>query len=260
MAKENGEIREVPQTEFQKTLLDTKESALKKYMKLVIGKKSFWALLNYEIIVTLFSWVPGALGYFLRKIFYPKLFKKCGKGVVFGKGLTIRHPSKIEIGDNVVIDDFCVLDAKGDNNEGIKIGNNVILARNTVVSCKGGNILIDDNTNISYNCIIHSESNVKLGKNILIAAYCYIIGGGMHSFERTDIPIIQQGSISKGITIEDNCWLGADVKILDGVTLGRDSVVGAGSVVNKNIPPFSVCAGIPAKVVKNRLKNNSKSK
>jgi acetyltransferase-like isoleucine patch superfamily enzyme len=87
----------------------------------------------------------------------------------------------------------------------------------------------------------------------LCAAYCYIIAGGNHGVDRTDVAIIQQDSFSKGgVTIEDNAWLGAGVKVLDGVTIGHDAVAGAGSVVNRDIPAFTIAAGIPARVLKDR--------
>ncbi|MBN2055918.1 acyltransferase [bacterium] len=251
------EIRSEAKTELQSALTSEKKSALSKYMDIVIGDSSLWHLFKYELIVDLFGWLPGAPGYLLRKVFYPKLFKRCGRNVVFGRNVTIRHPRKITIGDNTVIDDYVVLDAKGDNNRGIELGDNVIIARNTVLSCKGGDISIGDNTNISLNCMIHSESSVRLGSNILIAAYCYIIGGGEHSFERTDIPIIQQGSESKGIVLEDNLWLGAGVYVLDGSYIERDTVVAACAVVNRRLPAYSITAGIPARVAKKRIAPDS---
>src|SRR4029453_14522200 len=98
-----------------------------------------------------------------------------------------------------------------------------------------------------------SETSVRIGANVLFAACCYVIAGGNHGTDRTDISIIQQDSFSKGgVAIEDNVWLGADVKVLDGVNIGRDAVAGAGSVVVRNIPAFTVAAGMPAKVMKER--------
>jgi acetyltransferase-like isoleucine patch superfamily enzyme len=243
-----SEIRQVPQTELQSSLTDARQSAYRKYQNLVIGRPGLWNLIKYELITGLFGGLSGALGFALRKVFYPRLFGSCGPGVVFGRQLTIRHPHKIRLGENCVIDDLCVLDAKGEANDGIRIGNNVILARNTVVSCKGGNITIGDNSNISLNCMIHSESNVEIGRNNLWAAYCYIIGGGQHDFERTDIPVIQQGSTAKGIVLEDNIWLGAGVKVMDGVRIGHDAIIGIASVVHRDLPPMCVALGMPARV------------
>ena len=74
-----------------------------------------------------------------------------------------------------------------------------------------------------------------------------------HNFERADIPIRNQGHICKNIMIEDVVWLGANVVVLGGVTIGKGCVIGAGSVVTKNIEAYSIAVGVPAKVIKNRL-------
>ncbi len=245
-------IRDQAKTDLQMALTSQKTSALKKYREMVIGKGGFFRLLKYEIILWFCNSSPGALGYLLRKIFYPRLFARVGRGTVFGRNITIRHPHKIRIGDRCIIDDMVVLDAKGDTNRGITIGNDVIIARNTVLSCKNGDISIGDNSNISLNCMIHSEKNVSIGPRNLWAAYCYVIGGGRHNFDRTDLPVIQQGSAVDGITMEEDIWLGADVKILDGCHIQKGVIIGAGSVVNKDIQAFKIAAGIPARVIRDR--------
>jgi acetyltransferase-like isoleucine patch superfamily enzyme len=145
-----------------------------------------------------------------------------------------------------------VLDAKGEGDNRIDIGSNVIVGRSTVISCKNGDIVIGDNTNIAMNCFIQSALRVTIGKNVLFAAYCYLIGGGDHRTERTDIPIIAQGQVVKGIHIEDNCWLGAGVKVQDGSSIGRDAIIGSGAVVTSRIPEFAIAVGIPARVVRQR--------
>ena len=241
--------------EIQKEVFDEKKSKIAKYQKLVVGQEGLLKLIKYELIILLTSPIPGALGLFLRNKFFPKILGSLGKNVTFGSNVVLRHPHKIFIGNNVVIDDNCVLDAKGTNNNGIKIGNGVFIGRNTILSCKNGNITLDDNVNIGFNCEIFSASHVSVGENGLFAAYCYLIGGG-HSYDRTDIPVLYQDRPSKGIVLGPNTWLGAGVKILDGITLGRDVIIGAGAVVSRNIPDYCIAAGIPAKVRRNRLIKN----
>ena len=248
--------RNEAKTELQSRLTDQKQSALKKYQMMVIGQSGIFKLIKYECIMLLCNSCPGALGFLLRKFLYPRLFACVGRGTVFGRNMTIRHPHKIQIGDRCIFDDMVVLDAKGDDNRGISIGNDVVIARNTVVSCKGGDIEIGDNSNISLNCMIHSEKLVKIGPKNLWAAYCYIIGGGNHDFEDVDLPIIQQGSHVTGIEMEEDIWLGAGVKILDGCHVGSGVIVGAGSLVNKDIPEFKIAAGSPARVIRDRTKSN----
>lgn len=237
----------------QKDLLNTKKGIIKKYKEMFLGNVSFLYFIKYEIIMMFFSWVPGALGFAFRKIFFPGLFKKTGKGVVFGRNMTIRHPKKIEIGDNVVFDDDSVIDAKGENNKGLKIGNNVLIGRNTSISCKGGDIDIGDYSNIGPDNIIISESTIKIGKYVFTAGQMYMIAGGNHSFDRTDIPIWKQPSISKGgILLEDDIWIGASSTILDGVKIGKGAIIGAATLVHKHIRPYTINLGVPAQIVKMR--------
>ena len=243
----------IGKTEMQASLTDPEKSALRKYQELTVGSSSIFRLIKYEILTFFLGPLPGAAGLVLRKIFYKSLFGKIGKNVVFGKSLTIRHPHKIQIGDDVVIDDYAVLDAKGTQNDGIDIGNDVIIGRNTVISCKNGNITIGDNSNIAMNCFIQSAKEVLIGDNVLLSAYCYLIGGGDHKTDRIDIPIIAQGQVVRGIRIGDNCLLGAGAMIQDGVTIGRDSIIGSGAVVTNPVPKFAVTAGVPASVIKSRL-------
>lgn len=242
----------IQKTELQNSLTDQKVSSLKKYQDIALGKDTIFSLVKYELLITFIGSVPGALGLLLRKVLFKSLFGSVGKNVVFGKSLTIRHPHKIHIGENVVIDDYAVLDAKGDSNQGIMIGDNVMIGRNTVISCKNGNINIDNNTNIAMNCFIQSAKEVKIGKNVLFGAYCYVIGGGEHEFSRIDIPIISQAQIVQGITIKDNCWIGSRVSVLDGVTIGSDVILGAGAVATKSLPKYSVAVGVPAKIIRMR--------
>jgi acetyltransferase-like isoleucine patch superfamily enzyme len=237
----------------QKDILDKKKGPFTKYRELFLGDVSFLYFIKYETIIALFTSIPGAAGFVLRKFFFRRLFKQVGKGVVFGRNMTIRHPNKIVIGDNVVFDDNTVVDAKGKGNSGIRIGNNVLIGRNSVISCKGGDIQIGDFSNIGPDNIIISESSIRIGKYVFTAGKLYMIAGGNHSFDRKDIPIWEQPSVSKGgITIEDDVWIGAQSTILDGVKIGTGAVIGAATLVHKRIKPYTVSLGVPAQFVKNR--------
>jgi len=243
-----------PYTDFQSQLTTPAKSPLQKYMDMQIGVRSFWKLFKYELVMMLCNSRGGALGYLLRKLFYPSIFGAIGKNVTFGRNITIRHPHKIKIGDNCIVDENCVLDAKGNDERGIELGSDCVVSRNNILSCKGGYIKLGNGTNIAQNSLVHSESAVELGKNTLVASYVYFVGGGNHDFSRTDIPIIQQPSLSRGgIFIGDNCWFGAGVIVIDGSKIGNDSVIAAGAIVNIDVPPFSVVVGMPARVLRNRL-------
>jgi len=251
MAAEKQEIVQC-KTELQAALTDAKKSAFKKYQEVTIGSLSIGFLIKYELIMGIFGSLPGALGLALRRSLFKTLLGKVGSNVIFGRNVVFRHPQKIHLGDNVIIEDNCVLDAKGENNKGIFIGDNVMLGRNSILSCKNGDLNIGNNTIININAFIQSGKRVDIGKNVGIGAYCYIIGAGEHIMTRTDIPIIAQGQIVSGITIEDNVMIGTGAKIKDGITIGRDAFIGAGAVVTKSIPEFSIAVGVPASVVRKR--------
>ena len=151
----------------------------------------------------------------------------------------------------MVVDDGCVLDAKRTGNSGIAIGNGVFLGRHTIVMTKDGDIVLEAGVNVSALCMIFSASRVRCGRNTLIAAYTYLVGGG-HDLDRTDVAIIEQARPSQGISIGPNCWLGAHVTVLDGVTVGRDAVIGANSVVTRDVEDFVVVAGSPAATIRRR--------
>jgi acetyltransferase-like isoleucine patch superfamily enzyme len=224
-------------------------SARAKYSALVVGRPGWAALLKHELIVTCCQHVPGALGLVLRRTFYPRLLGACGRNVVFGQNVVIRHPHKIRIADNVVIDDNCLLDAKGETNRGITIGSGVFLGRNTIVSCKNGDVEIDAGANIGFNCELFSASRVRIGRDVLMAAYAYVIGGD-HDFSGASTSILAQPRRSAGVTIDDGAWVGAGAKILDGVTVGAAAIVGAGAVVRADVPAGATAVGVPARIIR----------
>lgn len=236
---------------IQKGTKNSKKSSFANYSDMIVGKRGFFAFIKYEFLTAWFSNCPGAAGIALRSIFYKFLFKKVGKGVIFGKSVTIRNPYKIIIGNNVIIDENVMLDAKGADNKGILIEDGVFLGRNTIISCQNGDITLKENVNIGFNCEVVSLNKVEIGENTLIAAYTYIVGGG-HASEETDIAFKDQERHAIGIKIGKNVWLGAKSVIMDGCSVGDNSIIGAGAIVTKNIPEYSVAVGIPAKVIKDR--------
>jgi len=238
-------------TVIQQELFDERRSKVQRYQELVVGQPGFWRLVKFELVTLLSANMPGALGLFLRSKLYPRLIGRVGRNVTFGANVVLRHPHKIAIGDNVVIDDHCCLDAKGTTNEGIRIGTGVFVGRNTILSCKNGDIVIDDHANVGFNVEVFSAGRVRIGKDVLIAAYTYLVGGD-HLFDRVDIPVLHQGRTAQGIEVDDNVWLGAHVVVSDGSRVGRDAIIGAGAVVRGEIPPFAIAAGVPARVIRDR--------
>lgn len=238
-------------TVIQRELFDERKSKAARYAELIVGRPGWGALIRYELIVMLCANMPGALGLLLRAKLYPLLLGSVGRNVTFGQHVVLRHPHKIHIGDNVVVDDGCCLDAKGVDNDGIRMGSGVFLGRNCILSCKNGNILIGDEANIGFNTEIFSASTVTVGRKVLIAAYTYLVGGD-HLYDRVDIPVLDQGRTAAGIAVGDHVWLGAHVVVTDGASIGRDAIIGAGAVVVGAIPDYAIAVGTPARVVRDR--------
>ena len=145
----------------QEQLFDRRTSAREKYAALVVGRPGWGALIKHELVTLASQSTPGALGLALRQTLYPVLLASCGRNVVFGQNVVLRHPHKIRIGDDVVIDDNCLIDAKGEANRGITIGSGVFIGRNTILSCKNGDIDVNDGANIGFNCEIFSASSIS---------------------------------------------------------------------------------------------------
>jgi acetyltransferase-like isoleucine patch superfamily enzyme len=236
-------------------IADGSSSPLQRYRRLVLGSTSLGFLLRFELTVLLAGGLPGALGLQMRQLLYPPLLGRVGRGTLFGRGLVLRHPEKIRLGSHVIVDDGCVLDARGEANDGITLGDEVMLGRNVVLNCKEGDLRLGDRVDVGAYSILQAvgSSGVSVGSNVMMGPYVHLVGGSHYRFDRTDVPLSQQGlDLRGGVRIEDNVWLGSKVTVLDGVTIGRDAIVGAGAVVTKDIPPFAVAAGNPARVIRVR--------
>lgn len=241
-----GSDRDIPRAQEQ--LFRGSGGARAKYSALIVGKPGWLALILYEAVTLYTQWVPGAAGLLLRKYAYPWLLGSCGRNVVFGRDVVLRHPHKIHIGDNVVIDDNCLIDAKGDSNRGIRIGNGVFIGRNTILSCKNGDITLADGVNIGFNCEVFSAADVMIGANTLLAAYAYLIGGD-HDFTDPSVAVNAQPRKAAGIKVGEGVWVGAGAKVLDGVSLGDRAIVGAGAVVLRDVPAGARAVGVPARIL-----------
>ena len=169
-------------------------------------------------------------------------------------------PQKVHIGRNICLG----LSGEGgigprchimDNSSvlgNVVLGDNVFLHENVLIRSFQYKICIGSNTTINRNTIV--EGAVIIGVGVSIAPNVVIVGSN-HVFSDPTKTIKSQGTCSQGIVIDDDVWIGANVTILDGVHVGKGSVVAAGAVVNKDVPPMTVVAGVPAKVVKERIHN-----
>ncbi|GJL81676.1 MAG: hypothetical protein DHS20C01_13100 [marine bacterium B5-7] len=237
---------------FDTIIEDKKRSFLRKYQDLVVGNRHLGYLLYFEFCMLFINPLQGALGLALRKMLFPGLFAKSGRGVVIGHHVGLRAPGNIDIGDNVVIDDFTNLSFRGTENHHIRIGNNVLIGRMSMIKTRAGSIDIQDHVHIGPNCHLGTAESLVIGEYTLIGFNCSI-GGLLHGSKRTDIPMVKQPLETRGgVSIGRDVWLGAAVTVIDGTNIGDGAIVGAGSVVTRDIPPYAIAVGIPARVVRYR--------
>jgi len=131
------------------------------------------------------------------------------------------------------------------------IGENVRICRGAIIAPYGGSITLEDNVYVGSYTILYGHGGLRIGRDSMIAAHCVLVATN-HGFEDSEMPIAQQPSKSIGIDIGRDVWIGASVKILDGVSIGDRCVIGAGAVVTGNIESDMVAVGVPAKVVRRR--------
>jgi len=116
-------------------------------------------------------------------------------------------------------------------------------------------VYLGENSGLGYKCFIQGE--VHIGNNVMMGPECHIWTIN-HNCASLDVPILQQGSAKEQpVYIGDDVWIADRVTILPGVTIGNGSVIAAGAVVTKDIPPYSIAGGVPAKVIKTRVPKQS---
>lgn len=223
------------------------------YQKKVLGSGAgLNHLLRYEFAAVFCQNLGGGLGYFLRKMLLAPLFQACGKSPIFGRGIVLRKPGHIILGDNIAIDDGIMLDGCCEGKTAIRIGDKVIVSKGCIIQAKTGPLEIGDNCDIGAHTVISSTSGITLSPSVLIAGNCYI-GGARYHLEDKNSPIMSQGTYSRGpLSIGEGSWIGASATILDGVSIGRGCVIGAGSLVTANVADYSIVVGVPARVVRIR--------
>jgi len=156
----------------------------------------------------------------------------------------------ISIGEQSKVEAHCRL--RADHQKAfIKIGARCLISPFAMLMTYGGSIEIGNDCSVNPFCMLYGHGGLRIGNGVRIACGTVIIPSN-HNFGETEVPIYQQGVSSLGITIEDDVWLGANVTILDGVKVGRGSIVAAGAVVTQDVEPLSIVGGVPARLIKKR--------
>lgn len=186
-----------------------------------------------------------------------RLFLKQARGLfLVGKGVQISHGKHITCGKNVKFEDFSEI--HGLCSDGLVFGDYVTISRGVMIrpsSYYGGDLgkglVMGEHSSIGPYGYIGCSGKITIGKNVMFGPKCSLFAEN-HNFSDTESSIKSQGVNQKGITVEDDCWIGSNVVILDGVTIGKGSVIGAGTLITKDVPAGSVVMDKREKRVKER--------
>jgi acetyltransferase-like isoleucine patch superfamily enzyme len=221
---------------------------LHRYLERVSGRRAVLPYLWQGTVLTLLNWMPTVLGSVLRGLAYRAVLEQVGRGCFIEKDVRWQVPRRIRLGERVMIGEGCFLDAHSLTGR-ITLGDDVWLSRGCyVLAHRDAEVQIDDRAYIGHRCLLYGTAGLRVGQDVLMANDVQLICGN-HTFARRDLPIRAQPTEERPIAIEDDVWLGASVIVLGGVTVGRGSVVGAGAVVTRSLPPYSIARGVPAKIV-----------
>ena len=160
--------------------------------------------------------------------FQPGDLGACGAGCVFEDGVRIFHPKNVHLGRNVYVGHDAIL--KGYHKHELVIG---------------------DETWVGQQCFFHSAGGIRIGARVGIAPAVKILTS-FHAEAGRETPILFSAIETAPVVIEDDADVGIGAIVLPGVTIGRGAQIGAGAVVSKDVPAYSVAYGVPARVVRER--------
>ena len=227
-------------------------------------------------ITGLLGGVPSPPGLRLRNLLYKAIFNRIGSAVRIQPGVSFIDAGCIELGDRITVSQGSCLETRGESR--IVLDDCVFLDRDVRISCGAGSGLVNLQAKVrcdrGVDIKAHGKGQITIGQRTYIGPYSCFSGYGdiaigddcliashtslyahNYNFRNPSQLIREQGYSYKGIVIENNCWIGSGVRILDGTTIGQGSIVGAGAVVTKDIPPNSIAVGTPAKVIGPRTEN-----
>lgn len=176
---------------------------------------------------------------------------RLGEAAYVDLSARIDFPRRVVIGSGSRIEHRSVVRGNTSHATGIRVGSEVSVKDYAIINANAGHVSIGDRSWIGPHCVIYGNGGVEIGNDVLIAAHTSITTVS-HIAERVDVPINDQGISCDPVIIENDVWLGLNCTILQGVTIGSGSIIGAGAVVTKDIPRGSIALGVPARVVGHR--------
>lgn len=180
-----------------------------------------------EVLIAMCGWIPTKAGMAARLVLWRPLFCYCGR-VRFGTGLTLQGCSRIGLG------------------EGVRVGANCRLY------AERGTLELGEETALSPDVTVDaSDGFIRLGKQVAVGPGT-VIRAADHCFNRHDLPIMRQGHRYGEVIVEDDVWIAANCTLTPGIRIGHGAVIGAGAVVTRDVEPYAIMGGVPARVIGSR--------
>lgn len=212
------------------------------------GKLTYKVVSSYDDLVNIYDYnkFKTYFEYYKEQGYSSSLFVNYIKRKIKSSWIYIKYVNRMKLGF------FVHKTAVLEDRKLIKIKRRAEICDHVIIRTGGSPVIIGEYTQINPFTVIYGGSGVYIGNNVMVAPHC-MIAAGDHDYKQIAKPIRQAGNLSKGpIIIEDGVWIGANCTITDGVTIGHDSVVAANSVVTKDVAPYDIVGGTPAKVIANR--------
>jgi acetyltransferase-like isoleucine patch superfamily enzyme len=218
------------------------------YVERVTGERSLVRFAWQGAILTLMYRLPTVWATVLRGIAYRTVLGSIGSSCLIEEDVRFQVAKRIFLGNRVFIGQYSYLDG---GTSSLRLGDDVHLGRFCTLRAGERGISVQDGASINIRCFLDGNGGVEIGADVLLSPGVQVISGN-HVFDDPKVPIRFQGTTYGKVSIGKDCWLGTNVIVVPGVTVGRGSVIGAGAVVTKDIPEFSIALGVPAKVVGHR--------
>jgi acetyltransferase-like isoleucine patch superfamily enzyme len=210
-----------------------------------------WRYLLEQIVLVLVGWVPTVIGIGLRALLYRLILRMEGVAAIEA-GVRIRFADQIRLGKGVYLDEGVYLHACP---QGIHIGTNSYVMHGSILHVYNFRdlphafIRVGKESLIGEYNVLRGQGGITIGDRVYTSPLVQLLAVN-HVYSDPTIPMVDQGITAEGIVLEDDVWVGAGAIITDGVTVGHGAVIAAGAVVTKDVAPYTVVGGVPARVIK----------
>jgi acetyltransferase-like isoleucine patch superfamily enzyme len=204
-----------------------------------------------QLVQLLVGWIPTIVGIALRGLVYRSILRMDGTAAI-EDGVRIRFASNVRLGRGAYLDHGVYLHACPG---GITVGPESFVMKNAILHVYNfrdlphAGIRIGARSLIGEACVLRGQGGITIGDDVFLAPMVQMLAVN-HVYHDTSRPISAQGITCQGIVVEDGAWIGGGAIVLDGVRIGQNAVVGAGAVVTRDVPPYAVVVGNPARVVR----------